>query len=156
VGCRNLSYDFGIIQNDNYSVLIECQGIQHYKPVELFGGEKQFEIQQLHDELKREYAKNHGIKLIEIKYDCTEQQIEETIKNILKTKPHLIRNEALFHHIFLNSTIFIISVLKFYFSSITLKSVIFHQICFKHTIFHQYSLNSSTFHQFRLKFLKYS
>ena len=32
------------------------------------GGDKQFKIQQEHDHRKREYAKNHGYKLISIKY----------------------------------------------------------------------------------------
>lgn len=64
-----LSYDFGLYDgNGNLECLIECQGMQHYKPVERFGGEEQFEVQQFHDELKREYAANHGIRLVEIPY----------------------------------------------------------------------------------------
>ena len=37
-------------------------------PVNIFGGEEQFEKQQLHDELKQEYANSLGIPLIEIPY----------------------------------------------------------------------------------------
>lgn len=52
------------------SICAPCQGQQHFHPVEYFGGEKQFEIQQLHDELKREYAKEYlKVPLIEIKYN---------------------------------------------------------------------------------------
>ncbi|MBD5549347.1 MAG: hypothetical protein HDQ97_18505 [Lachnospiraceae bacterium] len=48
--------------------LIECQGEQHYKPVEEFGGEVQFGIQRKNDERKRKYAVEHGITLLEIPY----------------------------------------------------------------------------------------
>lgn len=65
IGNGNLSYDFYI---PNLNILIEFQGEQHYKPINYFGGEKQFEIQQEHDKRKREYAKDNGIKLIEIPY----------------------------------------------------------------------------------------
>lgn len=60
-----LSYDFYI---SNKNVLIEFQGEQHERPIEHFGGQKHFEIQQEHDKSKREYAKEHGYKLIEIWY----------------------------------------------------------------------------------------
>lgn len=64
-----LSYDFAILNYGKITHLIECQGQQHYKPVTWYGGEEQFNIQQMHDSLKREYAKNNNIKLIEIKYN---------------------------------------------------------------------------------------
>ena len=66
-GVRNgyLSYDFYL---EKQNLLIEFQGIQHYEPVEIFGGEKQFKIQQEHDKRKREYAINNNIKLLEIPY----------------------------------------------------------------------------------------
>ena len=64
-----LSYDFAIKdENQRIAALIECQGQQHFFPIDLFGGEIQFEIQQMHDELKRNFAKEHNIMLIEIPY----------------------------------------------------------------------------------------
>lgn len=60
-----LSYDFYL---PYYNIIIECQGKQHLKPVEFFGGEKTFKIQQEHDKRKREYAKLHNIELLEIWY----------------------------------------------------------------------------------------
>lgn len=63
--CRTLPFDFYL---EEYNTCIEYQGVQHYKPVELFGGEKQFQIQQTNDKTKREYCKNNNIKLIEISY----------------------------------------------------------------------------------------
>lgn len=75
IGGNLLSYDF--IIND-FNCLIECQGAQHYFPIEFFGGEEQFEVQQFHDELKREYAREHGIKLIEVPYTLdTYEKVEE-------------------------------------------------------------------------------
>ena len=65
VGNGSLSYDFYL---EKQNLLIEFQGIQHYEPVEIFGGEKQFKIQQEHDKRKREYAINNNIKLLEIPY----------------------------------------------------------------------------------------
>lgn len=58
-----LSYDFYL---PKYNLLIEYQGEQHEKPVKHFGGEDKFKIQKEHDLRKREYAKFHGIDLLEI------------------------------------------------------------------------------------------
>ena len=63
VGGKLLSYDFYIPIN---KVAIEYQGIQHERPVSIFGGEKQFEIQKEHDKRKRQYCIDNNIKLIEI------------------------------------------------------------------------------------------
>lgn len=60
-----LSYDF-FIPADN--ILIEYQGIQHYYPVEFFGGEDRFATQQESDRLKKEYANRHNYRLISIPY----------------------------------------------------------------------------------------
>lgn len=65
VNLGQLSYDFYL---PKYNYLIEYQGGQHYKPIKFFGGVKQFRIQQEHDKRKREYAKIHGITLLEIPY----------------------------------------------------------------------------------------
>lgn len=70
VGGRKLSYDFYL---PTYNFLVEYQGEQHEKPVVFKGTNKKtsllsFEKQQEHDRRKREYAKNHGIYLLEIWY----------------------------------------------------------------------------------------
>lgn len=77
-----LSYDFAILNDGKITHLIECQGQQHYKPVTWYGGEEQFNIQQMHDSLKREYAKNNSIKLIEIKYNLKSN--ERVLRKITK------------------------------------------------------------------------
>ena len=81
VGNSLLSYDFIVYKNNEPYCLIECQGQQHYRPIEYFGGKLQFEKQQKHDSLKKEYANMLGIELIEIPY--TVKKYEE-IKIILE------------------------------------------------------------------------
>lgn len=63
-----LTYDFYL---PNYNTLIEYQGIQHYKPRELFGGDEAFNKQNIHDSKKRNYASIHGYTLLEIPYTVT-------------------------------------------------------------------------------------
>ena len=51
-----LRFDFAIYKEKDIIAFIECQGEQHYMPVEEFGGERRFAIQQRNDEQKRNYA----------------------------------------------------------------------------------------------------
>lgn len=75
----NLSYDFYI---PDQSILIEYQGIQHYQPVDVFGGNNRFAIQQKHDRMKADYAKTHNYKLIAVPY--TEDTFSKIKKYLLK------------------------------------------------------------------------
>lgn len=63
-----LRFDFLVNLHSGESVLIECQGEQHYRAVDWFGGEENFLRGQARDVLKREYALSHGIRLIEMSY----------------------------------------------------------------------------------------
>lgn len=82
-----LSYDFYL---PHYNLLIEAQGEQHVRPIEHFGGEKQFKIQQEHDKRKREYAGNNNFSLLEIWYNE-----EDNLTNILNQKLNLNNNQEL-------------------------------------------------------------
>ena len=75
-----LSYDFYI---PSQLILIEYQGQQHYEPVDYFGGEDRFVIQQKHDKMKSDYAKSKGYKLIAVPYT------EDTFSKI---KGYLLKN----------------------------------------------------------------
>ncbi|MGU8937517.1 hypothetical protein ACV3U6_07695 [Clostridium perfringens] len=85
LGGRALSYDFFV---EGY-LLIEIQGEQHYKPIDLFGREERFKQQQEHDKRKREFAINNGYKLLEIPYfstrdlDNLEKTLREELNNLL-------------------------------------------------------------------------
>ena len=77
-----LRYDFILLQNNVPYRLIEYDGPQHYYPIDYFGGEERFKLQQKYDELKNEYAKKNNIPLIRIPY--TEKNI--TLDLILSEK----------------------------------------------------------------------
>ena len=74
-----LSYDFYI---PSQNILIEYQGIQHYEPVDIFGGEDAFISQQKHDQMKLDYAKEHGYNLITVPY--TEDSLSKINKYLIK------------------------------------------------------------------------
>jgi hypothetical protein len=83
VGGGNLSYDFFVGSEQKPLLLIECQGMQHYKPINYFGGKKAFERQLIHDERKRCYANKMGIFLLEIPYSCrTYKRVCELLDSI--------------------------------------------------------------------------
>lgn len=82
---NKLSYDFYVPSKE---LLIEYQGEQHFKCKNFGGMSKEkaqikFELQQINDELKREYAKAKGFKLIEVPY---------TVKTLSDVKKFLEEN----------------------------------------------------------------
>ena len=48
---------------------IEYQGVQHYEPVDLFGGEERLKDQQKKDQIKRDYCRKNNLPLLEIRHD---------------------------------------------------------------------------------------
>ena len=62
------------------------EGEQHYKTVAEFGGSYAFQIQQKNDEIKRKYAAEHNVKLLEIPY---------TIKKPDKVEKFLRENQVI-------------------------------------------------------------
>ena len=63
----------------DYNIAIECQGEQHFKPIEHFGGVERFVETLFRDKTKQEKCKNQNIKLIYI-FEKIFQ------KNIIKNK----------------------------------------------------------------------
>ncbi len=68
--CKNkkpLPFDFYLT---NHDILIEYQGIQHYKEVNnsFFGDEIKLKDRQRLDKIKSDYCKNNGINLLVIPY----------------------------------------------------------------------------------------
>ena len=74
---RALPFDFYL---PDYNICIEYDGKQHFEPVDYFGGENEFQIVKLHDEIKTRYCKNNDINLLRISY---QQNIEEELNKIL-------------------------------------------------------------------------
>ena len=63
---------------------IEYQGIQHYHPIEFFGGEEALALRQELDRQKRELCEENHVRLIEWPY--SEQPAKRTVCDILKTE----------------------------------------------------------------------
>jgi protein-arginine kinase activator protein McsA len=79
--CRNklpLPFDFYL---PDHNICIEYNGIQHYRPVEYFGGEENFEKQKKRDRIKHDYCRDNDINLLVIRYDeCIETKVNEIRK----------------------------------------------------------------------------
>lgn len=80
--CRDvhpLRFDFYI---PAINTIIEYQGVQHFKPVEYFGGEEQFLIGVEHDRIKEEYCMSHGINIFYINYyDNIQDKLNELLQS---------------------------------------------------------------------------
>lgn len=80
--CKNvnpLPFDFYVVKNN---LLIEFQGVQHYKIIKKFGGEEAFKQRQSHDKIKREFALSNGYNFLEITY-LDFDNIEKILKDAL-------------------------------------------------------------------------
>lgn len=66
--CKNiflLKFDFYL---PKFNILIEYDGIQHFKPVSKFGGEKRFISGKINDDIKNNYCIKNRIPLLRISY----------------------------------------------------------------------------------------
>ena len=63
---KPLPFDFYL---PDQNICIEYDGKQHFECVEYFGGEDEFELRKIKDEIKNEYCKKNNIRLIRIRYD---------------------------------------------------------------------------------------
>ena len=58
---KGLELDFYIPAKN---IAIECQGIQHFKPIEYFGGEEKFKYTIENDSIKRKLCEENGVRLL--------------------------------------------------------------------------------------------
>ena len=72
-----LPFDFYL---PNHNICIEYQGIQHYKPIEHFGGKNALLEVQKRDKIKKEYCHNNNIPLIIIRYN---ENIKSKLSNLI-------------------------------------------------------------------------
>lgn len=79
---RPLPFDFAIFKSGDIYV-VEYQGIQHYQPVSLFGGDVGYEKRVVYDNIKRSYCQERNIRLIEIPYYYDDEKIFNAIEEIL-------------------------------------------------------------------------
>lgn len=87
---NRLKYDFILINESSSPYrIIEFDGIQHYEPIDFFGGQEIFDKQKTHDTLKDQYALSHNIPLARIPYSKRDTM---TIEDLLGDK-YLIKGE---------------------------------------------------------------
>lgn len=80
---RPLRYDFTIYKDNIWIGTIEFNGEQHYKPISVFGGKEQFDIQKQHDLLKLQYSLEHHIPILIIPYERCGMTTEEMLIQFL-------------------------------------------------------------------------
>lgn len=78
-----LRFDFFL---PDFNLCIEYDGLQHFKPVDIFGGKKTFTTQKKHDTIKTQFCNDHDISLIRIAYN---ENIQHKL-NLLKEQLILI------------------------------------------------------------------
>lgn len=65
-----LFFDFALLDEENNIIkLIEFDGEQHYKPIEYFGGEENYNYLKECDKIKNNFANQKNIPLQRIKYN---------------------------------------------------------------------------------------
>ena len=70
-----LRFDFYLPE---FNICIEYNGIQHYTPIEFFGGVNEYNIRNERFNIKKKFCKDNNIKLIVIKYD---EDVDRKLKN---------------------------------------------------------------------------
>ena len=68
---------------EDINLAIEYDGQQHYKPIEKFGGQEEFEKTIYRDKLKDKYCNDNNIQLIRIPY-YDFNNIESILDNLFK------------------------------------------------------------------------
>lgn len=78
--CNYLRYDIYI---QSHNLIIEFDGIQHFYPIEIWGGQQALLKTQQHDLIKNNWAKENGINLIRFNFKQTKIEIENTLNSLL-------------------------------------------------------------------------
>lgn len=77
---KRLRFDFYL---PDHRIVFECDGEQHYHPIEYFGGEESFNTLRQNDEIKNSYCIGNNIHLIRLPYFLSDEEKEHIIKNAL-------------------------------------------------------------------------
>lgn len=81
-GNQSLRFDFFVNLHNGESVLIECQGEQHYRAADWYGGEDYLRRVQEHDSIKKQFAKDNNIRLVEVDYkNVLYSDVEKCLKD---------------------------------------------------------------------------
>lgn len=77
---KHLRLDFFLPE---YNIGIEYDGKQHFEPIDYFGGEESFYDTVDRDRIKRKYCQDNNIRLLELPYTLTYDEIKENITNTI-------------------------------------------------------------------------
>lgn len=83
---RPLLFDFTLYVDDKLVGAIEYNGQQHYRSIEIFGGEESYKRQTEYDKRKIHYCLSHRIPILQVSYDHSNRfmSIEEEVMRFLK------------------------------------------------------------------------
>lgn len=73
-----------------YNIAIECQGVQHFKPIDYFGGKEAFKMTNKRDLVKNKKCKKNGINIL---YFSNKQYEDNIIIDENKLLEKIIKNE---------------------------------------------------------------
>lgn len=79
---KTLAFDSALFNDESAEKPIACieyHGLQHFTPVDYFGGKRIFERQQRRDDAKRQFCKENSIPLIEIPFSFDTQELVDAI-----------------------------------------------------------------------------
>jgi hypothetical protein len=83
ISSSKLRFDFYL---PDFNVCIEFDGMQHFKPVEMFGGEEEFKKLKVRDEIKNKWCEVNGIELIRFNYLQQKEDIYEQLEKFVYKK----------------------------------------------------------------------
>lgn len=95
---NELRLDFVICNNNFPLFAIEFNGVQHYRTIrnKFFGGRDGAKQRRIRDRKKRRFCWEIGLPVIDIPYDESEEQIEDTVSYFLHLFELVIREEKLY------------------------------------------------------------
>jgi len=96
-----LLFDFYLPE---YDILIECDGRQHYEPVDLFGGQEAFEETQLRDKIKIDWAVNNNYTILRYKYSDDFNSFTKRLEKAVEFKKFVSDFEVKFDYYSLDRT----------------------------------------------------
>lgn len=91
VGGGNLSFDFALFKDSEAKLLIELDGLQHYKSIDYFGGDKKYAQIKANDAIKDEWAKHHNVRLIRV--DVHSCKTDASFLSLYNSKLHTYIDE---------------------------------------------------------------
>lgn len=79
-----LKFDFAILdENNNPKLLIEYDGMQHFKEVPYFGGKEGLNSTKARDEAKNRYCVDNKIPLLRLPYTLSDSEVKTKIMNAI-------------------------------------------------------------------------